>query len=91
MPMGNRLAAGYLAEYLHHKGQSIWICPLSGKNSGGSYGGIRADLPSGCRMRHKMSRWRPTLYLLEQDIAEIRRVFEIGLKAASERKTRKRL
>ena len=37
-----------------------------------------------------MSRWRPTLFLLEQDIAEIRRVFEIGLKAASERMTRKR-
>ncbi len=90
-PMGNRLAAGYLAEYLHHKGLVDLDLPSLRQEQRGV---LRRD-PGRFTFRMPQAPQDVPLaaytFLLEQDIAEIRRVFEIGLKAASERKTRKRL
>jgi hypothetical protein len=91
-PMGNRLLAGYLAEYLHHKGLVDLDLPALRQEQ---HRVLRRDPGKFTfRMPHTPQDVASTayiLFLLEQDIEEIRRVFEIGLKATSEARTRSQL
>jgi hypothetical protein len=90
--MGNRLLAGYLAEYLHHKGLVDLDLPALRQEQ---HRVLRRDPGKFTfRMPHTPQDVASTayiLFLLEQDIEEIRRVFEIGLKATSEARTRSQL
>ncbi|MBT4980787.1 MAG: hypothetical protein HOL51_13810 [Gemmatimonadetes bacterium] len=91
-PIGNRLAAGRLAEYLHHKGLVDLDLPALRQEQ---HRVLQRDPGKFTfRMPHTPQDVASTayiLFLLEQDIEEIRRVFEIGLKATSEARTRSQL
>jgi hypothetical protein len=91
-PIGNRLAAGRLAEYLHHKGLVDLDLPALRQEQ---HRVLRRDPGKFTfRMPHTPQDIALTayiLFLLEQDIEEIRRVFAIGLKIAGEERTRSQL
>ncbi|HIG56870.1 MAG TPA: hypothetical protein EYQ18_23365 [Candidatus Handelsmanbacteria bacterium] len=91
-PIGNRLAAGRLAKYLHHKGLVDLDLPALRQEQ---HRVLRRDPGKFTfRMSHAPQDVASTayiLFLLEQDIEEISRVFAIGLKATSEARTRSQL
>ena len=91
-PIGNRLAAGRLAEYLHHKElvnldlpAFRWEQQQLLRRDPGIFTFRMPHSPKDAALTAY------TLFLLEQDIEKIRRVFAIGLQAASAPATRAQL
>ena len=91
-PIGNRLAAGILAEHLHHKGLvDLDLAALQQevqrvlRHNPGEFTFSMPHAPQDVALTAYI------LFLLEQDIEEIRRVFAIGIQAAGAPSTRAQL
>ena len=88
-PIGNRLAAGHLAEYLHHKELVELDLPAFHREQRliieHDPGEFTVNMP---HTQQEIAHTAYVLFLLQQDMEKIRRVVEIGLRAADTSQSR---